>query len=166
MFITCLLRRFLGLGALLGVWAFAGCLGHSVCPPPAADRLPKELDKTTMPPYVIETPDVLAIDALRLVPLPPYRIEPPHVLAIAVPPAPPTEPITGLYAIAPDGRVNLGFSYGSVRVTGLTLPEAKRAIENHLKAIVQKPQVTVSLAQSRGLQQIRGDHLVRPDGTI
>lgn len=35
-----------------------------------------------------------------------------------------------------------------------------------LKKVLKNPQVSVSLAQSRGSQQIRGDHLVRPDGTI
>src|SRR5204862_503851 len=40
------------------------------------------------------------------------------------------------------------------------------AIQKHLAATLANPGVTVVLYQSRGLQQIRGEHLVRSDGTI
>jgi polysaccharide export outer membrane protein len=119
-----------------------------------------------LPTYVIEPPDVLLIDAVRVVPLPPYHIEPLDILAIQVTDTLPGEDIRGLYTVEPEGMVNLGFSYGAVRVVGMTIEEAKVALENHLKTILRAPKVVVSLAQSRGLQQIRGEHLVRPDGTV
>jgi polysaccharide export outer membrane protein len=79
----------------------------------------------------------------------------------------PNQPISGLYSVTPDGRVSLGFSYGSVQVAGLTLEEIEAAIRNHLKTLkFINPQVSVALAQFRGVQQIRGEHLVGPDGTI
>jgi protein involved in polysaccharide export with SLBB domain len=51
-------------------------------------------------------------------------------------------------------------------VAGQTLEEARQTIESHLRKILKEPKVTVTLAESRALQQIRGEHLVRPDGTI
>src|SRR5437016_3898654 len=74
-------------------------------PPP---DLPHELAKVSLPPYVIEAPDILTINALRLVPKPPYRIEPLDVLGIRVEPALPEQPIQGLYPVEPTGSVNLG----------------------------------------------------------
>ena len=146
----------------------AGSVGCVSCQPDAAfcdNGLPRELAKSTQPPYTIEPPDILLIDALRVVPLPPYRVEPLDSLVIQANGLA-TAPISGLYPVDTDGTVNLGFSYGSVRVVGLTLPEAKTAIEEHLKKDIVKPEVQVYLGQSRALQQIRGEHLVRQDGTV
>lgn len=128
--------------------------------------LPRELQKVSLPPYVIEPPDILLIDAVRIVPLTPYCIEPLDVLAIQVLGTLPDEPIAGLYRVEPDGTVLLGASYGSVRVAGQTLEEARQTVENYLRKILKDPRVTISLAESRAWQQIRGEHLVRPDGTI
>src|SRR5687768_17087199 len=36
--------------------------------------VPKELNKVTMPAYMVETPDIILIDAIRVIPLPPYRV--------------------------------------------------------------------------------------------
>ena len=41
-----------------------------------------------------------------------------------------------------DGTVSLG-TYGSVQVVGLTLAQAKKAIETHLSAFLQAPEVSV-----------------------
>jgi len=49
---------------------------------------------------------------------------------------------------------------------GMTIEEAQAAIQKHLLKTLKETRVQVSLAQSRGLQQIQGDHLVRMDGTI
>lgn len=78
----------------------------------------------------------------------------------------PNAPILGQYVISPEGMLSLGFNYGAVRVGGLTLDQAQTAIRNHLSKILRNPQVTLALAQFRGIQQVRGQHLVRPDGTI
>src|SRR5262245_44685718 len=153
--------------ALLGCCLTAsGCQGPGCCRETVVLPLPRELKKVSLPPYVIEPPDILLIDAVRLIPLPPYRIEPLDTLAIQVPEALPTEPISGLYSVEPDGRVNLGASYGSVPLAGLTQEEAKAAVEKHLRPILKEPRAHVALAQTRALQQIQGPHLVRPDGTV
>jgi polysaccharide export outer membrane protein len=127
---------------------------------------PHELEKESLPSYMIEPPDILLIDAVRVVPLPPYKIEPLDALLIQVSGAFEKEPISGLFGVEPDGGVNLGASYGRVTVAGMTTEEARAAIDKHLKTIVKEPKVAVALAQSRAMQQIRGEHLVRPDGTV
>ncbi|MFM8984663.1 MAG: hypothetical protein ACKONH_01140, partial [Planctomycetia bacterium] len=44
--------------------------------PTDPERMPaKELAKVTLPAYVIEPPDILLVDALRVVPKPPFRIQ-------------------------------------------------------------------------------------------
>jgi polysaccharide export outer membrane protein len=143
--------------------------GHGA-PVPAENDLPRELDKVTMPPYRIEPPDVLIINACRVIPRPPYRIEPLDELTIQAPPAQvlPNEPIGGAYAAGPDGQVDLGYSYGKVTVAGLTPEQARAAIAKHVAELhgIKAPAVSVALRQTRGLEQIRGEHLVRMDGTV
>jgi len=139
------------------------------CNKNATPDLPHELAQATLPPYVIEAPDVLQIDAVRLIPKPPYRINPLDILAIQVTNTPALAPVSGLYSVDPDGRVDLGTNYGRVQVEGMTLPEAKTAIFDYLKmqgGLKPPFDVTVGLADSRGLQLIRGPHLVRVDGTV
>ena len=129
--------------------------------------VPKELNKVSLPPYVVETPDVLQIDAVRVIPLPPYRLEPLDVLYLSAENDFEQARIAGLYPVDPDGTVNLGPRYGgSVRVADLTTEEAQKIIEGKVRLFAKNATVTVSLAQSRGVQQISGQHIVRPDGTV
>ena len=51
-------------------------------------------------------------------------------------------------------------------MAGLSFEQSKKAIEQHLRQILREPEVSVSLAQSAGQQQIGGEHLVGPDGTV
>ena len=134
--------------------------------PPGAGPVPRELAKVSLPPYVIEPPDILLIDAIRMVPRPPYKLEPMDVVGIQAADTLPNQPIAGIYTVAPEGTVNLGYSYGMLSLAGLTVDDAQVAIAKHLGRMLQNPQVAVSLIQFRGLQQTRGEHLVRPDGTI
>jgi polysaccharide export outer membrane protein len=131
--------------------------------------LPRELDKQTLTDYVIEPPDILLIDAISIIPKPPYRVAPGDVLLIQVPDAFKTEPISGPFSVEPDGSINLGLAYGSVQVAGKTIPEAQAAIVKQLDegpAALKNPKALVALAQSRAMQQIRGQHLVTPDGSV
>jgi polysaccharide biosynthesis/export protein len=131
--------------------------------------LPHELQMMSLPPYVIEPPDILLIDVLRTVPKPPYRVEPGDALMIQAGPSPPGfAPLGGVYTVEPEGTINFGVDYGVARVAGLTLEEAREAIRKQLATTIKKEAlyVSVALAQSRAMQQIRGQHLVRPDGTV
>jgi len=134
--------------------------------PPGQGPMPTELYRTSLPPYTIAPPDILFIDAIRLVPKPPYRLEPLEVLLIKVTETLPGQPIEAAYTIAPEGTINLGYTYGTVRVVGLTLDQVQAALRAHLSNILRNPQVVVALGQFRGIQQTRGEHLVRPDGTV
>ena len=137
---------------------------HSI---PPHNNMPRELAKTTLPPYTIEPPDILIIEALRVVPRPPYRVSTLDVLSIEVPEALPESPIGGTYTVEPGGTVNLGLPYGVVPVAGLTLPEVQARLVQHLGAkFLRDPQVSVTLVQFSGLQTISGQHLVALDGTV
>jgi polysaccharide biosynthesis/export protein len=160
--------KWAAMGVLLAICAGAtGCLSCRRDPELCASSLPRELTKVTLPTYTIAPPDILLVDAVRVIPKPPYHAQPLDVLLIQVTGVLQEEPIVGPYPIGLDGTVNLGLHYGSVRVVGLTLEEIKDAIEKELKLRkFTKPEAVVMLGQSRALQQIRGEHLVRPDGTV
>ncbi len=130
--------------------------------------LPRELDMVTMPEYIIEPPDILRIDAIRIIPPSPYKVEPLDGLFIQVANVPKEAPINGVYTVGADGAINLGAPYGPpMKVTGMSLEQVKVAVENHLKkAKILNPRASVALGQSGALQQIRGEHQVRPDGAI
>jgi polysaccharide export outer membrane protein len=161
-------RRWHGVrGALVILAACVGCAGCASVPIAPPDDLPRELTKTTLPDYIIAPPDVLLINVIRATPRPPYIIQVQDALAINVTGALPEQPIAGVYVVDPDGTVNLGFNYGTVPVVEMTLKEARAAIMAQLKTSLKEGfQVNVSLAQSRAVQQVRGEHLVRPDGSI
>lgn len=164
--------------ALLASFGGTGChslpLGHKCCKPPKFDPcclpdtpVPKELNMVSLPPYVIETPDIVLIDAVRMIPLPPYRVEPMDVLYVSGKNVFETDPINGLYPVDPDGTINLGPGYGGqLRVTDLTTEEIQRVLQNKIRMFAKGAEMTVSLAQSRGVQQIGGQHMVGPDGTV
>jgi polysaccharide biosynthesis/export protein len=133
---------------------------------PWVPSVPTEKDKSTLPPYVIEPPDILLIDAVKLVPKAPYHVEPLDVLQVIVANPLIDQPIAGPYPIDPSGALDLGPAYGKVLVAGQTLDEARQTIETHLKGILRDPQVSVTLSQASGQQQIAGEHLVGPDGTV
>jgi polysaccharide biosynthesis/export protein len=133
-------------------------------------ELPKELTMTTHPPYTVAAPDILRIDANRLIPLPPYKIEPLDALYLFAPGAPAEDGggVNGIYPVDPDGTINLGPKYGGqVQVADQTAVEAEKTIAKQLqRSGLKDSTVAVSLAQSKGVQQIRGEHLIRPDGTV
>ena len=162
------IRAFLGAGVVgwAGLAASGCATGEVVRIPPVHD-LPRELDKVSLPPYRIEPPDVLLIEAVKAVPKPPYKVEPLDVLLVHLANPVRDEPLSGLITVEPDGTINLGPAYkGAVQVAGMTIPEVTRVVEAHLKKTLNDPQVTVSLAQSRAGQRVTGPHLVRPDGTV
>jgi polysaccharide export outer membrane protein len=139
-----------------------------VTPPDASfhSRVPRELDKVSLPPYVIEPPDILMINATKIVPKPPYRLEPFDAIIVRVVGTLPGEEIGDAYYLDPEGKIDLGPTYGRVLVTGLTIDEAEAAIRRHLSVILANPVVSVSLAFSAGAQQIVGEHLVGMDGRV
>jgi polysaccharide export outer membrane protein len=162
-----------GLAAILAVNGgctafFAPTNPYPVTPIDASPEstVPRELNKISLPPYVIEPPDILMINAVKIVPKPPHKIAPFDGLLIRVLGALPDQPIADAFSVDPEGKVDLGPSYGRVQVVGLTIDEAQAAIQRHLSQVLEQPQVSVSLAFSSGAQQIQGEHLVGPDGRV
>jgi polysaccharide export outer membrane protein len=175
--------------ALLGL-ALIVCAVNASCLPFRHEErnaffdVPREQAKVALPTYVIEPPDVLLIDAVRLVPLPPHKLEPLDAVLVQFPADPGAlavgdldaltktgRALSGVIPVEPEGTINLGAAFGAVNVVDLTVEEARAAVEKRLRQFVKKEivdagKVTLDLAQIRGLQQIRGEHLVRPDGTI
>jgi polysaccharide export outer membrane protein len=96
--------------------------GGMVRPPfgPAGheDPVPRELRKVTLPPYVIEAPDILLVEA----------------------PALKDQPVRGQHLVRPDGTINVGI-YGSVQVAGLTLDQARAAVAELLSRRVKNVKV-------------------------
>jgi protein involved in polysaccharide export with SLBB domain len=85
--------------------------------------IPRELDKVLLPEYVIESPDILLVEAVESLP---------------------DQPIEGEHLVRPDGTIGLGI-YGSVRVAGLTITDSKKAIEEHLASHIINPEVSVDV---------------------
>jgi polysaccharide export outer membrane protein len=159
---------FQALGALLLL--FSGCQGlHEkpvLLPGDCPAYVPREMDYVNLPTYRIEPPDILLIDALRIVPKEPFRIETNDYLFINAIGTLPEQPINAAYLVTPGGTVDLGASYGRVKVDNLTLDEANVAVEKHLKRILRDPQVSVTLAQYGAQSQIIGERVVGQDGRI
>jgi polysaccharide export outer membrane protein len=173
-------RRRFGVCLLL-VSALAGTAGcratgtpaHTIGPPVPVEA-PRELQKAVLPTYRIEPPDVLVIGAVHLSPPPSYPLRSGDVLFIQLPLAFAAEfaPIEGQYPIGPGGVVSLGPYYGAVKVDGMTVEEASRALREHLEKQLKLEEgvnelpLTVALFSTVGLQQVEGQHLVAPDGTV
>ena len=132
------LRRAMVAAVAAGGLSAAGCLHggphHSPVvsvPPPGA--VPRELEKVTMPEYVIEPPDVLTIEGFVLNPPGDDAADPkakdrdkaardPGQITTL-----PVQPVAGQYTVRPDGTVFLGY-FGSVQVAGYTLNQAGEAV--------------------------------------
>jgi polysaccharide export outer membrane protein len=78
----------------------------------------------------------------------------------------PDADIDGAFPIQPGGIVQLGFPYGDVKVSGLSVEEAKDAITQQIQKQARNPIVDVALVQTMAQQQIAGEHLVGPDGSV
>lgn len=75
----------------------------------------------------------------------PYTIEPNDSLSVQAQGTFLNQPIDGQFTVEPKGTVALGPAYGRVKVSGLTLEEAEKAIQKHLDKILNDPEVQVTL---------------------
>jgi len=73
---------------------------------PLGAPVPREGAKVSLPPYVIEPPDILLIESTQKIP---------------------DQPIRGQHLVRPDGTVSLGI-YGAAYVAGMTIDQAKESI--------------------------------------
>ena len=108
----------------------------------AADDVPRELAMCPLPAYRVEPPDTWKI--VKLIPLRPYRISVHDVLQIRVMGTMLDQPIDGFFLVEGEGVVSLGPAYGTVRVAGMTIPEATKAITTKLQDVLRQPDVSVN----------------------
>ncbi|HVC97761.1 MAG TPA: polysaccharide biosynthesis/export family protein [Pirellulales bacterium] len=146
-------------------WAPPSGCGDPKLPTPPA-QMPRELAKVSLPDYIIEPPDILLIDAVKVVPKPPYKIESLDVLSIYVSGTLPDNPIQGEFTVEPGGMFIMGPPYGSIKLAGMDLEQAKEAIRKHLLNYLREPEVSLVLTQRAAAQQIAGEHLVGMDGKV
>ena len=129
--------------------------GHAPIAVPPPGEVPVEMNKVTLPPYVIEAPDSLLIEVIQQgdFPVPDETddsksgfmtkkdkdgkarkdpvtqdwdfVKRPGTQRL------PIQTVTGTFLVRSDGTVGLGF-WGSVPVAGLTLDQAAAAIRQHL----------------------------------
>ncbi len=135
-------------------------------PVPEALQPPREMSKVSLPAYRIEPPDVISIEMLKLVPRPPYRAEVFDVLQIRAYTPPDFPPIDNYYMVEAEGTINLGPTYGSARVAGMTIEDIRTTLNKWLRQWLRDPTVSVQLARVSGAQPVTGQYLVGPDGTV
>ena len=119
-----------------GHFGHEDAMAHISVPPPGA--VPRELEKITLPPYVIEAPDQLLIEVIQRSQVPDLddkgveKKDPVtgKVLMKTVTDRLPVQPVSGPFQVRLDGTVGLGF-WGSVPVSGLTLDQAAESIRGH-----------------------------------
>ena len=120
-----------------------------------------------LPDYLIEPPDALFIEAIRVVPKGPYHIRSGDELALVVEPEDPSLLRSGRgYFVDHEGRLDLGPRLGKVKVSGMTVDEANNVVVEALKPELREPRVSLTAIQTTGMQPITGEHLVSPDGTV
>ncbi len=134
-------------------------------PPTPPSSAPRELAMRTLPRYVIEPPDILLIEGVKLVPKLPYRIQCFDVLQVRFPGEQEHQFTDVDFLVVPGGTVHLGVNEGNVAVAGLTLEEAQDEVRQRLRNRKAK-EVTVSLREIGNAQKISGQHLVAMDGRV
>jgi polysaccharide biosynthesis/export protein len=135
-------------------------------PTPAELSPPRELSMVSLPAYRIAPPDVIRIDASKLVPKASYRIAPSDILLIRVLGTLKDQPIARQYPVETDGTVILGGPYGTIRVQGFTVEEAEADLTRMLKMILDHPTVSIQLTRTGAAGQINGMYELHSDGTV
>ena len=128
--------------------------------------VPREQTMVVQPDYIIEPPDVLAIEAISLVPKDPYLLRPFDVVSIFSKGLSEEESIAGDYTLQPNGTIQLGHSFGTIQAAGRSAEQLQEELLTKLKHEYKKPNVWVTLMQLGTQQQVTGDHLVSPDGKV
>jgi polysaccharide export outer membrane protein len=170
----------------------AGCAGPIPIPNRMAacdPSIPREHNQCSLSTYRVMPPDILQIEAIYNIRQSLIRLRPGDQITVRVlkglpldigseqrdlltlqskQPELQAKLINGPYTIGPDGAIDLGPAYGKIPVEGMTVTEAKGAIDQYLrtKLGLREPQVSVVLTDLTGRQVISGQHLVRPDGTV
>jgi polysaccharide biosynthesis/export protein len=126
---TWVVRRKIGLLLTTVVLFSCGCQTVRTPEEEIARRsIGRELDKVSMPPYVVEPPDIIVVEVLEALP---------------------GRPITGEHLVRPDGTISLGF-YGDVYVAGLTTTEIKEKVILHLRTLINDEVLGIAKPDKEG----------------
>jgi protein involved in polysaccharide export with SLBB domain/beta-lactamase regulating signal transducer with metallopeptidase domain len=121
--------------------------------------------KATVPPmYVLEPPDTVAIEVVKLLPKGALKIDKLDHLEIKATGTLVDHPIRETYVVDEDGEVNFGPEYGRVYVAGLPVKAAIRKIEEHLRKTLEQPKVSLSVVERAIEKHVSGTRLIGPDG--
>jgi polysaccharide export outer membrane protein len=135
--------------------------------PHVPPETPRELAKVSLPDYLIEPPDILTIEAVRLLPKQPYQLQPLDIVTVITEGAIPEETnLAGDFVVQADGSIQLGFILGTVQAVGKTTEQLQAELLAKMAQEVREPRVSVVLSQPVSQQQIAGEHLVAPDGKV
>src|ERR1051325_191801 len=103
-----------GLAVALAIAALTGCTPlprpYSTIPGPRVTTCPdtpRELQKVSLPDYIIEPPDILTIDAVTLVPHPPYKLRPLDIVKVQASGLPTEAVVSGELVVGIDGSLVL-----------------------------------------------------------
>jgi polysaccharide biosynthesis/export protein len=132
----------------------------------SSDKTGAKGDRDTLPPYVIDPPDILTITPVQLVPKESTRVAPLDKVRIEVHGTLVDQPITGMFQVDSSGEVVLGPAYGAVKISGLMRLEAQDVVKKKLLELLTQPEVALTIDESRRESGITGKHLVAPDGRI
>jgi len=139
--------------------------------------VPRELKKVSLPDYVVEPPDILLIEVTNSLRPPEAPLRAGELVEVRVANTLPIDQyddgvaqafksIDGTFRVQTDGTLNFGPEYGTVPVRGLSMSEAQRLVELHLRQTLRNPRVFLRAVTDDARQHIAGEHLVRPDGTV
>ncbi len=170
-----------------------GCVAPVPLPNPYVARdpmVPREQNRFSLPPYRVAPPDILLIEAVYNIRQATTRLRSGDQITVrllkglpldlggdsaqgllqlaAKQPELQAKILNGPYTVEADGSLDLGAAYGKVFVDGLTVDEAKAALEKYLhdRIGLKEPKLSVLLTDITGRQVVAGQHLVRPDGTV
>jgi protein involved in polysaccharide export with SLBB domain len=116
--------------------------------------------------YLLEPPDVVSIEPVRLVSKAANRVEPFDRVRIDVYGTITDAPIKGDFTVDGDGEVNLGPPYGRVAINGIPVKEAEQKIEKHLGEILSAPDVALVITGKNRSRFVSGQAAIEPDGYI
>ena len=164
------------------LFLFSGCITgpawHALFDPkpagtPVFRDTGSEAAKSSLHFYFLEPPDIINVEAIHLAPRAPYHLRVFDIVMVDVIGTPVEEPISGFFAIEPGGTIQLGGSYGTVKIAGMSVEDAQESIRRHLDGSdgnmmsqLLAPIVSVRLQRMGDMQQIAGNHTIGPDGYI
>ncbi len=166
-----MLRRTNGFCLLLMTLLCTGCLSSAKRQQPVRlisqpIGVPSELCKASIPDYIIEPPDILTIEAIRILPRQPYKLQPLDSVLVQIVDSSGEILYEATSSIDPSGRLPLGPMFGSLEASGRTIEELRESIRGEVGRVYSEPQIAADIVQLALLQQIAGEHLVGPDGRV